>query len=406
MSFTVEHIYKGIPPKNQSLVVPSFMGGLTTKSFQWEPIVISLTDEVNSESASMITEELKKAEETGQPFVPFFIHSLGGEVYALMSIIEAMRRCKIPIYTFVSGYAASCAACIFTCGKRRFMSEHSRLLIHDVSVDFGSDASITSSNIKVEAKEMRSLNRIIFQIMAENVGHDKSFFIDLIKNTRNNDIYVDAKKAIEWKLATEIGFPVVTVNHVTSMDITLQNTFGNGGNSDVRQSNVSGKRKSLPEVKNQENNNSDEDDDDDEDDNNNDSGNDNNDNNGDDDNDENKDDEDEDNDQNEEDTKDARDVRNVQNTQDTKNLPYEKKENKVTKNSGTMEKPTKKTKKSDKKTSRTDKNSKDLEILEIPTVWVSTPSPKNKNKKTKISNSMEKSKPNGNANSDAEDSDD
>jgi ATP-dependent Clp endopeptidase proteolytic subunit ClpP len=220
MSFKVEHEYEGIQTRPDNFVFPSMLQGQITKSSQWEPVVISLTDEIDSDTAIMIATQLRKAEDSGQPFVPFYIDSPGGSVYGLLSIVESMRRCKIPIYTFTSGLAASCAACVFCMGKRRFMTRNARLLMHDVSVDFSGDTSLTSSNIKEEANEMRRLNKMILRIMAENTGHPPNYFINIIKTRRNNDIYVDARQALEWKMATEIGFPLVQVVHTTKMNIS------------------------------------------------------------------------------------------------------------------------------------------------------------------------------------------
>jgi ATP-dependent Clp endopeptidase proteolytic subunit ClpP len=220
MSFKVEHDYEGIQTRPENFVFPSMLQGQVTKSSQWEPVVISLADEIDSDTAIMIATQLRKAEDSGQPFVPFYIDSPGGSVYGLLSIVESMRRCKIPIYTFTSGLAASCAACVFCMGKRRFMTRNARLLMHDVSVDFSGDTSMTSSNIKEEANEMRRLNKMILRIMAENTGHPPNYFIDLIKTRRNNDIYVDARQALEWNMATDIGFPLVRVVHTTTMNIS------------------------------------------------------------------------------------------------------------------------------------------------------------------------------------------
>jgi len=221
MSFKVDHTYEGIPMHPESFVFPSMLQGHVTKSTQWEPVVINLTDEIDSDTASSIAIQLRKAEDNGQTFVPFYIDSPGGSVYGLLSIVESMRRCKIPIYTFTSGIAASCAACVFCMGKRRFMTKYARLLLHDVSVDFSNETSMTSTNIKVESNEMRTLNRIILQIIAENTGHPSNYFVDLIKTKRNNDIYVNAKQAIEWKMATDIGFPIVKVVHTTVMTVSV-----------------------------------------------------------------------------------------------------------------------------------------------------------------------------------------
>lgn len=221
MSFKVEHEYKGIITRPDNFVFPTLLQGPTTKSNQWEPVVVNIIDEIDTDTAVMVASQLRKAEESGQDFVPFFIDSVGGSVYGLLSIIESMRRCKVPIYTFTSGLAASCAACIFSAGQRRFMTKYARLLIHDVSVDFSSETSMTSTNIKVEANEMRILNKTIFRIIAENTGHPIDFFVDLIKTKRNNDVYVSAAQALKWNLATDIGYPVVKIIHTTTMSLDV-----------------------------------------------------------------------------------------------------------------------------------------------------------------------------------------
>lgn len=221
MSFKVEHEYKGITTRPDNFVFPTLLQGPTTKSNQWEPVVVNIIDEIDTDTAVMVASQLRKAEESGQDFVPFFIDSVGGSVYGLLSIIESMRRCKVPIYTFTSGLAASCAACIFSAGVRRFMTKYARLLIHDVSVDFSSETSMTSTNIKVEANEMRILNKTIFRIIAENTGHPIDFFVDLIKTKRNNDVYVSAAQALKWNLATDIGYPVVKIVHTTTMSLDV-----------------------------------------------------------------------------------------------------------------------------------------------------------------------------------------
>ena len=221
MAFKIDHEYSGIQTRPEVHVYQNLFSGTVPKVNQWEPVVINLVEEIDSEIAIGIANLLRKAEESGQSFVPFFIESPGGSVYGLMSIMESMRRCKIPIYTFTSGIAASCAACIFTAGKRRFMSRYARLLIHDVSVDFSGETTMTSTNIKVEANEMRILNRNIFQIMAENTGQPPNFFVDLVKTKRNNDIYVNAEKALELKLATDIGFPSVLIKHKLTMELNF-----------------------------------------------------------------------------------------------------------------------------------------------------------------------------------------
>lgn len=226
MPIQIEHKYKGIKPNQKEFVVPSGLISEKITSIKFEPVVINLMDDVGVHMLESLHEKIREANENGQPFIPFFIQSPGGDVYALMSIVEMIRQSKIPVYTIVTGFAASAAVCIFSCGEKRFMTKNAKLLIHDVSIDFGEDTSITTSNIKVEAKEMRHTNKTIFKIMAENIGKPPKFFVDIVKSKRHNDIYVDCNQALDWGLATHIGFPRFEVTTEISMDWYLNPSSG------------------------------------------------------------------------------------------------------------------------------------------------------------------------------------
>lgn len=229
MTTKVEYEYKGINPNLSTVFVPGGGAMGTTKAFRtldFTPIVINLTEDIDSDVATVIAEKLAEAERNGQPFVPMYIHSSGGCTYSLMSIVESIRQCKVPVYTFCTALAASAAACIFSCGKRRIMGKYAKLLLHDVSVDFGEESTMTTSNLKVEAKEMRGLNRKIFRIISENTGKDPNFFVNVVKGKRNNDIYVDSRQALKWNLATDIGYPVLKVMHYIEMKCDIKSSSG------------------------------------------------------------------------------------------------------------------------------------------------------------------------------------
>ena len=69
---------------------------------------------------------------------PIFLHinSGGGELQEGMAAVDAIRNSKIPIYTIIEGEAASAATFLSVSGKKRFMTENSVLLIHQLSSGF------------------------------------------------------------------------------------------------------------------------------------------------------------------------------------------------------------------------------------------------------------------------------
>jgi len=225
MSVKVDYVYNGLQPDHEIYVTQGFIEK-KLHSVTCNPVIINLIEDVDTDMALHITQKLSEAEEKNQPFVPCFIQSMGGDAYALMCIVETIRQSKVPVYTIVTGLAASAAACIFSCGTRRFMTKNAKLLLHDVSVDFGDDSSHTTSNLKVESKEMRRLNRTIFRVMDENTQNDPEFFSKVVGSKRHNDIYVDAKQALKWNLATDMGFPVVKITTTINMECKVLPTFG------------------------------------------------------------------------------------------------------------------------------------------------------------------------------------
>jgi len=66
---------------------------------------------------------------------PLYLHitSYGGDLFAGFRAVDAIRRCEIPIYTVVDGYAASAATLMSIVGKKRYMTPNSYMLIHQLS---------------------------------------------------------------------------------------------------------------------------------------------------------------------------------------------------------------------------------------------------------------------------------
>lgn len=66
---------------------------------------------------------------------PMYLHinSCGGELQEGMAAADCIRNSNIPIYTIVEGEAASAATFMSVAGKKRFMTENSVILIHQLS---------------------------------------------------------------------------------------------------------------------------------------------------------------------------------------------------------------------------------------------------------------------------------
>jgi len=64
------------------------------------------------------------------------INSGGGSIISGIASMDTILRCKVPVYTYVDGFAASAATFLTIVGNKRFISRHSYMLIHQLTSNF------------------------------------------------------------------------------------------------------------------------------------------------------------------------------------------------------------------------------------------------------------------------------
>jgi ATP-dependent Clp protease protease subunit len=179
------------------------------------PVVIRVT-KFTEDSAKEFSEQMIVAQNTGQPMVPVIIDSYGGQVYSLMSMISDIRHSKIPVSTIVQGKAMSCGALLFSFGKEgmRYMDLDATLMIHDVSsMKWGK-----VEEIKASAAETDRLNKKVYQMMAENCGHHKDYFLDIIHTQGHADWFLDVDTAKKHNLTNHSHIPTLKITTKVEFD--------------------------------------------------------------------------------------------------------------------------------------------------------------------------------------------
>jgi ATP-dependent Clp protease, protease subunit len=173
----------------------------------YEPILplIIRVNEFSEESAKDFSIKMSLAHQTGQPVIPIVIDSYGGDVYALMSMISEIKNSDLPVATIIEGKAMSCGACLFCMGSDgyRYMDKYATLMLHDT---FNSIEGKVN-DLKSTAAHTELLDKKISEIMAENIGQPKSFFIKMQKDGGHSDVYIDAKEALRLNIANHIRIP-------------------------------------------------------------------------------------------------------------------------------------------------------------------------------------------------------
>lgn len=186
------------------------------------PAFIKFTGDFTEESAAKFRTELNMAESharaSKQDVIPIIIDSFGGDVYSLLSMIDAIDSCKIPVATIVESKAMSCGALLFTCGAdgHRYMGPNATLMFHGVSsMTWGK-----LEDMKISVAEAERLEKLVMERASKNCGHKKSYFEDLLIKKKHLDWFMDPKEAKEHNITNHIALPVMKV------EVSMTHKFG------------------------------------------------------------------------------------------------------------------------------------------------------------------------------------
>jgi len=179
------------------------------------PVVLRVR-KFDETAAKEFTIGVRKAQNTGQPVLPVIIDSYGGQVYSLMSMISDIKHSKIPVATIVQGKAMSCGAILFSFGAegKRYMDPDATVMIHDVSsMNWGK-----VEEIKASAEETERLNRKVYGMMAENCGHHKDYFLDIIHDRGHADWFLEADECLKHNLTNHTHIPTLKITASVKFD--------------------------------------------------------------------------------------------------------------------------------------------------------------------------------------------
>ena len=162
---------------------------------------------VNRDSASELNKKIGELESKSltlchsldleqPPTIKIYINSGGGSVVSGISSMDTILRTKVPVETYVDGFAASAATFLSVVASRRFMSRNSYMLIHQLSSQFWG----TYSNFEDEKK-----NLDLMMITIKNV-YKKYTKVPLkeLNTILKHDLLWDAEKCLEYGLIDEI----------------------------------------------------------------------------------------------------------------------------------------------------------------------------------------------------------
>lgn len=146
----------------------------------------------NSKKTSKHLDDIYKSSDDADDHIIFFhINSNGGCFTDGIAIYDTIRLSKRPVYTIGEGAIGSMASVVLLSGKKRFMTENSFILIHEVRCFF--NTQLTLSNIKDEYFNIKLFTNKIKKIYKNKTNINTFLLNKLLKK----DIWMSASKSLK-----------------------------------------------------------------------------------------------------------------------------------------------------------------------------------------------------------------
>jgi len=149
------------------------------------------------------------AADSGFGVLPVVIDSEGGDVYALMSILDIWDSSDFKVCTFARGKAFSAGAIALAFGTPglRFVSPRCSYMLHNMSASFGEGKT---HELATDIKHVEALEEQIFTDMARRCGQPDDFFLKLIFNNRHGNVFLSPQQVVDYGIADHIGTPIIS----------------------------------------------------------------------------------------------------------------------------------------------------------------------------------------------------
>jgi len=137
---------------------------------------------------------LKQAIDLNVDTMPIYLHinSFGGSLFAAFSTIDTILNSKVPIISIIEGAAASAATIISMVCHKRFMTQNSYMLIHQLSSGMCGKFEELKDDFINDAKLMKLLYRLYYE--------HTTMSINKIKNILKRDLWLDYDECLRLGL--------------------------------------------------------------------------------------------------------------------------------------------------------------------------------------------------------------
>lgn len=163
--------------------------------------IIFLSTEMESDICNIIKAQLLYLEQIDpNKDIKIYIDSPGGSVYSGLGLLDTMEFVKPDIVTVNTGLAASMAAVVLCAGAegKRKSLKRSRTMIHQpLTSSYG---YTQASDMEIEAKEVNSLKKELYEIISERTGQK----YEKVEKDSDRDYWMSAEESLKYGIIDEI----------------------------------------------------------------------------------------------------------------------------------------------------------------------------------------------------------
>lgn len=178
---------------------------------EWEEVepynlrVYDFSNEVTEKSARKAINTLEAWGAKSNDRITFRIVSPGGDVIAGLAVydfIVALRNQGVEVDTVSLGWAASMGSILLQAGSRRYMGEHSSMLIHQMQDEYPWSEKLSDAKIRLKFNE--DLDKRMNLIMAERSVMSAE---QIHRKYQNGNWWLTAEECVEYGFADDIWQP-------------------------------------------------------------------------------------------------------------------------------------------------------------------------------------------------------
>ena len=130
--------------------------------------------------------------------INLYIQSPGGSLLPTLALVDEIKLLNIPVHTYIRGYAASAATLLSVVGSKRYMYNHSLMMIHGVRM-YGQSAETLS-----DIKDMNSNVNLFIQTMKNIYLENSNITEEKLEEFFYRDKWISANEALSYGLIDEI----------------------------------------------------------------------------------------------------------------------------------------------------------------------------------------------------------